>query len=187
MRSMIQLPCHPMIAKLLTFLVLLSVSALAVADSPYQSPEDFLGEVFAGSPPAPGVVWLKREVKEAAGEILGHSYPGIRVRYWGEDRRTAWILEEIGKTQPITVGLVVNENALESIRVLAFRESRGWEVRYPFFTDQFSGLQLTSDRRLDRPVDGISGATLSVRALKKLARLALYLHQQTEQGNDATP
>jgi hypothetical protein len=81
----------------------------------------------------------------------------------------------------------VNENALESIRVLAFRESRGWEVRYPFFTDQFSGIQLTPDRQLDRTVDGISGATLSVRALKKLARLALYLHQQTEQGNDATP
>jgi len=176
-----------MIAKVLTFLILLSVSALAVADSPYQSPEEFLGEVFAGSPPAPGVVWLKAEVKETTGDILGHSYPGIRIRYWGEDRRTAWILEEIGKTQPITVGLVVNKNALESIRVLAFRESRGWEVRYPFFTDQFSGIQLTPDRQLDRPVDGISGATLSVRALKKLARLALYLHQQTEQGNDATP
>jgi hypothetical protein len=176
-----------MIAKLLTFLLLLSVSALAVADSPYQSPEEFLGEVFAGSPPAPGVVWLKAGVKETAGEILGHSYPGIRIRYWGEDRRTVWILEEIGKTQPITVGLVVNENALESIRVLAFRESRGWEVRYPFFTDQFSGIRLTTDRELDRQIDGISGATLSVRALKKLARLALYLHQLTEQGNDATP
>ena len=175
------------ISKALAFLILLSASVHAMADSPYQSPEEFLGEIFAGSPPAPKVVWLKGEIKEKAGEILGHSYPGIRVRYWGRNKRTAWILEEIGKTQPITVGLVVGENGLESIRVLAFRESRGWEVRYPFFTDQFSGIRLTADNELDRHIDGISGATLSVRALKKLTRLALYLHQQTVPGDDASP
>jgi len=173
------------ISKALAFLIL--ISAYVVADSPYQGPEEFLGEVFTGSPPAPKIVWLKGEVKEKAGEILGHSYPGIRIRYWGRDKRTAWILEEIGKTQPITVGLVVDENGLESIRVLAFRESRGWEVRYPFFTDQFSGIRLTADNELDRNIDGISGATLSVRALKKLTRLALYLHQQTVADDDASP
>jgi hypothetical protein len=175
------------ITKALAFLILLSASAYAMADHPYQSPEEFLDEVFAGSPPAPKIVWLKGEVKEKAGEILGHSYPGIRIRYWGRDKRTAWILEEIGKTQPITVGLVAGENGLESIRVLAFRESRGWEVRYPFFTDQFSGIRLTTDNELDRHIDGISGATLSVRALKKLTRLALYLHQQTVADDDTSP
>jgi hypothetical protein len=84
------------------------------------------------------------------------------------------------------VGLVVNADGLELIRVLAFRESRGWEVRYPFFTDQFPGTRLTTDNKLDRNIDGISGATLSVRALEKLARLALYLHQQTVTVNDPT-
>jgi len=172
---------------ILAILLLLSALVHAAADSTYQSPEEFLGEIFAGSPPAPEFIWLKGDVKENAAEILGHNYPGIRIRYWGKDERTAWILEEIGKTQPITVGLVVDDNGLEFIRVLAFRESRGWEVRYPFFTDQFSGIRLTSDNELDRPVDGISGATLSVRALKKLARLALYLHKQTVAENDPTP
>ncbi len=33
---------------------------------------------------------------------------------------------------------------------------------------------------LDRHIDGISGATLSVNAMKKMARLALLLHQETE-------
>ena len=169
---------------ILAILLLLPALTPAAADSAYQSPEEFLGEVFAGSPP---VHKLKGDVKEKAAEILGHNYPGIRIRYWGENERTAWILEEIGKTQPITVALVVDNNGLESIRVLAFRESRGWEVRYPFFTDQFSGIRLTNDNQLDRPVDGISGATLSVRALKKLARLALYLHKQTVAENDPTP
>ena len=159
----------------------------ALARGVYQTPEAFLDEVFAAEAPAPQVLWLKGDIKAATGEILGHRYPGLRIRYWGREQRTAWILEEIGKEKPITVGLVVNQDGLELIRVLEFRESRGWEVRYPFFTGQFTGIGLTSEHELDQPVDGISGATLSVRALKKLARLALYLHQQTEFSRDPAP
>jgi len=166
---------------------LLLIPFFVLAKEPYQTTEAFLDEVFDSNPPAPEVVWLRGEVKETTKEILGHTYPGIRIRYWGEGSRTAWVLEEVGKTQPITVGLVVNKDDLESLRVLAFRESRGWEVRYPFFTDQFPGTRLTTGYKLDRDIDGISGATLSVRALKKLTRLALYLHQQTAQYNDTPP
>ena len=170
------------------YLVILIIlwSGIALADGAYQSQEDFLLEAFNGVTPDPEVVWLKGEVKNTASDILGHPYPGLRIRYWGEGTRTAWILEEIGKVKPITVGLVVSDDGLETIRVLAFRESRGWEVRYPFFTDQFTGIGLTDDHDLNRPIDGISGATLSVRALKKLARLALYLHSQTRLSDDTT-
>jgi hypothetical protein len=62
--------------------------------------------------------------------------------------------------------------------VLAFRESRGWEIRYPFFTDQFSGLTLAPDGYLSKPIDGITGATLSVRAVERVTRLALWLNAQ---------
>ena len=41
----------------------------------------------------------------------------------------AWILEEIGKSKPITMGFVVNAGAIEITRVLVFRESRGWEIQ----------------------------------------------------------
>ncbi len=104
----------------------------------------------------------------------------LRLRYWGRDGRTAWILDEIGKEEPITTGIVVNGRAIEEVKVLIFRESRGWEVRHPFFTDQFKGARLGHDDQLDRHIDGISGATLSVRALKRLARVALFLHQHAE-------
>lgn len=163
------------------------VACTVLADDAYQSQDDFLLEAFSGVTPEPGVIWLKGDLKNTASDILGHPYPGLRIRYWGEVGRSAWILEEIGKVKPITVGLVVNDDGLEKIRVLAFRESRGWEVRYPFFTDQFIGIGLTDDNDLTRPIDGISGATLSVRALKKLARLALYLHTQTRLSDDTTP
>jgi len=170
------------------FLLLILLQTVTVfADEAYQSQEEFLLEAFNGATPETGVIWLKGDIKDTAAEILGHPYPGLRIRYWSKDGRTAWVLEETGKVKPITVGLVINDKGLEKIRVLAFRESRGWEVRYPFFTDQFTGIGLNDDNDLNRSIDGISGATLSVRAMEKLARLALYLHQQTRLPDDTTP
>jgi hypothetical protein len=164
--------------------VWLLASAVTHARGPYQTPEAFLDEVFGGSPPQPQVIWLRGDIRETTGKIMGHRYPGLRIRYWSKDGRTAWILEEIGKERPITTGMVINEDGIELVRVLEFRESRGWEVRHPFFTDQFPGIKLTDEYKLDQHIDGISGATLSVRALKKLARLSLYLHSKANISND---
>jgi hypothetical protein len=163
-------------------LCLIGAAANTSAEGVYQEPEAFINEVFAGKPPAPAVLWITRELRGPITTILGHPPEALRVRYWGAGHRTAWILEEIGKERPITVGLVVDNGHLETVKVLAFRESRGWEVRYPFFTDQFKDAGLTKENELDRSIDGISGATLSVRAMKKLARLALFLHKQTPMG-----
>jgi len=99
----------------------------------------------------------------------------MRVRYWKREDRTAWIVEEIGKEKPITTGIVVAHGRIESVKVLVFRESRGWEVRHEFFTDQFRDAGLADDGALDRQIDSISGATLSVSAVTRLARMVLYL------------
>ena len=151
---------------------------MAVADNVYQEPSQFVGEAFTGATPAPQVLWLTGPLRDQVQAILGHAPRALRVRYWEHSGRSAWVLDEIGKERPITVGIVVNGNGIERIKVLVFRESRGWEVRYPFFTEQFVGAKLDGNQRLDRSIDGISGATLSVRALKKLARVALLLHRQ---------
>lgn len=135
----------------------------------------FLEETFPGGKPAPGTVWLSGETRRVATEMLGHEPDYLRLRYWGDARRSAWIVDEIGKTEPITIGVVVSDGHIEVIRVLAFRESRGWEVRHGFFTDQFKGLGLAGDGALGGRIDGISGATLSVRAMENVARLVLYL------------
>ncbi|MBI08395.1 MAG: FMN-binding protein [Rhodospirillaceae bacterium] len=146
------------------------------ADDIYQSPTDFLEEAFSGKVPDPEVIWFDASIRKDIKKILGHKFPGIRVRFWPKENKTAWILEEIGKYKPITVGFLINEGSIEQVKVLVYRESHGWEVRYPFFTNQFKDLRLNSDQTLSHGVDGISGATLSVNALTRLARLALYLH-----------
>lgn len=163
----------------LLLLILAVCAAQVVTADVYEEPEVFISKVFDGNPPAASTLWLKSEQKQRVRELLGHDLAALRVRYWGRDSRTAWILEEIGKEQPITTGIVVNGNEIERIQVLIYRESRGYEVRYPFFTDQFQGIGLQGDR-LSQPIDSISGATLSVNALTRLAKVALYLHTQTK-------
>ena len=162
------------------FVILLAVFNIAQAtgDHVYQKPDAFINEVFDGNPPESEKLWIKKDLKEQVKEILGHDLGVLRVRYWKKQQRTAWILEEIGKEQPITTGIVIANGAIETVKILVFRESRGWEVRYPFFTDQFRDSSLEQDKQLDKHIDGISGATLSVHAVTKLARLALLLDQQ---------
>jgi len=114
--------------------------------------------------------------------ILEHDYPAARVRYWRAGLRTVWVLDEVGKEMPITVGIAIERGAVQHVRVLVYRETRGWEVKSPAFTAQFTGTRLTAEQRLDRHIDGISGATLSVRALNKLARLALLFDRHITGG-----
>jgi len=153
--------------------------AITLAQGTYQSPKEFIASVFPNDTANKKKLWITRSLKPTVKQILGHDLGSLRVRYWGADKRTAWILEEIGKEKPITTGIVVNNGRIEKIKVLVFRESRGWEVKHDFFTNQFTGVTLQDNKTLSKPIDGISGATLSVRALKKLAALALYFHQQT--------
>ena len=166
--------------RLLLFLAFISCIGNAAAKGVYQTQADFLSEVFAGDVPKPALIWLTGDIRKAATEILQHKPSRLRVRYWAKGARSAWVLEEIGKERPITVGIVINEGRIERLRVLVFRESRGDEVRHDFFTRQFQQTTLKPDLQLSNSIDGISGATLSVRALRKLARLALYLDQQRQ-------
>jgi hypothetical protein len=169
--------------KIIAFLLLsLIYSSVTVAGGVYQEPSDFINEVFDNNPPKADVLWLNKELKNQLVEILDHKYKGLRVRYWRQGKRSAWVLDEIGKEKLITAGFVINMGQIEQVKVLVFRESRGWEVRHDFFTDQFKQAKLKENHQLDKNIDNISGATLSVRALRKLAQIALLLdhHLQHE-------
>lgn len=158
-------------------LLLLLFSANVPAGGVYQEPEAFIAEAFTDKPPKAEVIWPDKALKAQIKDILGHDYKSLRIRYWKQEQRTVWVLDEIGKDKPITTGFVINDGRIERVRVLVFRESRGWEVRHAFFTDQFDKASLKEDMMLDRTIDNISGATLSVRAVTKLARVALLLDQ----------
>jgi len=165
--------------KNILLITLLSLSSSLYAEE-YQNAEEFLSQTFANSVPKPKVLWLKKDLKKVAAQILQHNPGFLRTRYWKTAEKSVWILNELGKTKPITVAVIIKDNKIELLKVLAFRESRGWEVKHDFFTDQFKQNSLNEELRLSSAIDGISGATLSVRALTKVAQLALFFNSQVQ-------
>ncbi|MGC2517610.1 MAG: FMN-binding protein [Burkholderiales bacterium] len=140
----------------------------------YLEPREFIADVL-GSVPAPKTLWLNREMQSEVAAILGHPPRQLRQRYWSVNAKNVWILDETGKEDLITAGFVIVNGRIDHVRVLVYRESRGQEIRYPSFLGQFKDSKLAAGDRLDRDIDGISGATLSVAAMERMARLALYL------------
>ena len=166
-----------------TVLITSLTSPMVSAKGVYQSGPDFIAQAFAPQTAQPAVLWLSADIRQQAQQILGRQVAGLRVRYHRYGTKTAWILEEIGKEMPITMGIVIDQNKIEQVKILAYRESRGGEVRYPAYTEQYRGASLTEKQKLDQNIDGITGATLSVWAVNKVAALALYYHSQTERLN----
>ena len=178
--------CYQSLAVVISFAGSLLAPFYLSAET-YQTNEQFLHSNL--SPNAANVInaetlWLTKSVSETAEKILGHSVKKYTQKYWRDNAKqdstkngsakTLWILDEIGKEEPITAGFVVSNGKIISATVLAYRESRGNEIRYPGFLKQYQGVGLQADNQLNQNIDGISGATLSVRAMAKMARLALY-------------
>ena len=171
--------------KIINILLLTLVcNGMVFAGGVYQQPADFIKQVFEDKPPKAEMLWLNKELKKQIAGILDHNYKGLRIRYWQQENKTVWVLDEIGKEKPITTGIVIEDEQIKLVKVLIFRESRGWEVRHDFFTEQFKQARIDSDNQLDKTIDNISGATLSVRAVRKQAQIALLLDQHVRLKQD---
>lgn len=161
-------------------LLLSSVAAMAGTDEQprrYLESEAYVASSFAETKPQASTLWVAGELRDAIERTLGHRFSALRVRYWYDGDTSVWILDEIGKELPITIGVTVRDARIVNVRVLEFRETRGWEVRYPFFTDQFRDVMLDPDGRLSQNIDGITGATLSVGAVTRIAKIALIFDE----------
>ena len=160
--------------KVIIALLALFVSAQVNAKKVYLEPKQFLKNHFPSEVPKASKLWVRGEVRDSFKKIMERKGPKL-IKYWTEGNKTVWILEEIGKAQPITTGYAVENGQITQVRILIYRESHGYGVRHPTYTKQFEGATLLEMTKLDRQIDGISGATLSHYALQKMAKLALYL------------
>lgn len=180
-----------------TYLIYISTALLlwvsSLSAETYLESRDFIEQVL-GENSIQKVLWVSSDLRKELKESLGDNISAARVRYWQSSpvsnetksdnaKKTIWVLDKIGRDKPITVGIVIENQKIERLEILAFRESRGYEVKYPRFTNQFSGLFLSKKIELNARVDNITGATLSVNAVKKTARLALFLQSQLD-GKD---
>lgn len=165
----------------------LACSHVQAEGGAYVTLNDLKAEVFAEGNVDKKALWLTKERKEEALDILGDNLNQARVRYHSSGQKNLWVLSEIGKEKPITFGVVTQQGVIERLEVMVFRESRGDEIRFPQYTAQYQGQTLTSDGKLSTNVDGISGATYSVRSMKKVAKLALLLDRWASENHADRP
>jgi len=151
------------------------------------SERDFLAAAFADARPQAGKLRISAAMAAELAAVFRHRFREDKVRYWRHGARTAWRLEEIGKEKPISIGVVVENARLVSVAVLVYREGHGMDVAEAAFTQQFAGAALTARgddaNLLDRDIDNITGATLSVRAMTRTARAALLLDRWLQADN----
>lgn len=156
--------------------LLFSCNTQVSADTVYLSLEELLQQAF-DTVPTPKRLWLKKDTQERVSMALGHPYSQLRIRYWQQEGRFVWVLDEIGKEYPITAGFVVESGKIVRAEVLIYRESRGSEIHLDSFLEQFAGNYLNQYQLADK-VDGITGATLSVDAMRRMASTALLLSEE---------
>lgn len=97
-------------------------------------------------------------VRDALGAVVGYAAVG----------------EEIGKYRPITFMVGVTPGfAVRDVSVLAYRESRGGDVKRRRFLAQYRGKTTRDPIDLNRDIINISGATISVRAVNAGVRRLL--------------
>ena len=163
---------------LLTIILLIAASGIAQAGTTvYQKPSDFIRSACGGQIPTSKYLTLTSSHQSKIRRLMGHEYRPARVRYWTHKGKMVVILDEIGKTRPITTGYVVSKGKIEYVKMLIYRETIGAEVRRTSFTNQFKGAVLGASGKLSRRVNNIAGATLSTRAMMEMGRVALYLDQ----------
>lgn len=113
------------------------------------------------------------------------SYAFLLCRRGGAVVRYAVIMNEVGKSEPITFMVGVEDNGrIGEVALMVFRESRGWEVREPRFTRQFKGKKLEDPIRVNQDIMSYTGATLSSEAIARGVKkaLALVRHYQNRDG-----
>ena len=114
--------------------------------------------------------WLTDEQKQAIGKLCLQTIKEMRFTfYYGikNDKPTGYMLIDniIGKSFPITFMTLLNtDGTVRDVEIMVYREPQGWEVRNKSFRHQFYGKDSSSD---SRDILSISGATLSVNAIKR--------------------
>src|SRR5499433_676742 len=165
----------------------LTAAALAGAAVPAQA------EVYRTESQALGVILgdkaiVRREQKSLDAELRRKLEQSSNLRFPestftffiaaqdGKPAKYAIVMNEIGKTEPITfmVGLSP-EGKVTEVVIMEFRENRGWEVKEKRFLNQFRGKTVRNAIRVDEDIINYTGATLSSKAVARGVKRSLLL------------
>ena len=126
--------------------------------------------------PGHSYIIINENIQDNIKKILKDTYHLPIIKYWKAENKVGFILETIGKHEFITTGYIVENNKIIDAKVLVYRENYGYEIKHDYFLDQIRGNSVRKNGKLVKSIANISGATLSVKAMRKLSKLSLYLY-----------
>lgn len=124
---------------------------------------------------------IPKKIKKSIQGQVNQKFFRDQIYYWTieiDDKKHYALLDNtIGKTMPITFLIIFNENQ-EVIHssIIKYREAYGGEISGKNWLNQFLYMKKDSLFKYGRQIDGISGATLSVKSFTKgISKLSLLL------------
>jgi hypothetical protein len=166
--------------RLLVLAVLLAIAGEARAEGLYLSEPQLAERLF---PEAKTLVASTLVLSDAEAERVGVLF-GYRLEQKSfrllaaGDAGTIFVLDLMGQNAPITFGVgITPDGVVRGVELVAYRESRGEEIRAPRFLRQLTGKRLADPLKLGKDVDAITGATISSRSATLATRKALALAQ----------
>tara|TARA_B100000029_G_C17594020_1_gene963441 strand:+ start:587 stop:1108 length:522 start_codon:yes stop_codon:yes gene_type:complete len=124
---------------------------------------------------------ISKKIKKQIQNQIKQKFYRDQIYYWTikiDDKIHYALMDNtIGKTMPITFLVMFNENQ-EVIHssIIKYRESYGGEISGKKWLAQFIGMKQDSLYKHGKEIDGITGATLSVKSFTKgISKLSLLL------------
>jgi len=119
------------------------------------------------------ILKLNKHMKKKVENQVKQKFYRDKLYYWNiikEDTTIAFAFLDnvIGKSMPITFLVVLNINGnIINTNVIKYREAYGGEVSNKGWLRQFESRNKDSSYEINKNIDGISGATISVKSISK--------------------
>jgi len=124
---------------------------------------------------------IPKKIKSKIQNQVKQKFYRDQIYYWTIEfeNKTHYALMDntIGKTMPITFLIIFNENQeVIHSKIIKYREAYGGEIGGEKWLAQFIGMKKDSLYKDGKEIDGITGATLSVKSFTKgIGKLSLLL------------
>ena len=119
------------------------------------------------------ILKLDKQMKKEVENQVKQKFYRNKLYYWTisqDDTSIAYAILDnvIGKSMPITFMVILNiDGDIINTNVVKYREAYGGEVGNKGWLQQFINFNNNSDYNIGKDIDGISGATISVKSISK--------------------
>ena len=151
------------------------------------TPEEAVREAFAGAPAEKHTDYLDAAQTAAIAKLAG-SPPSSRIIISyraskdGRPLGTAYLETHIVRTLPESILVVLDpQGRISKVEILSFDEPDQYRPK-PRWMEQFAGRTLDPELSLSKGIRGVTGATLSSRAITEAVRRVLATHQVLSAG-----